>query len=560
MSIAEIIFGKPKTTSKDHDAPPKGGDLPPLPLQQIIDNKRRLELLKLESYLRGTQNDHKRYDWDGRITFNDSELDVAIDAYIPMKRRKPCISLRMGKVIVKRLTTMLFGHDRFPQLFIEGDPDAQDFIRELVKATKLRTKITEARNKGGACGTIFMSYWYVEGRPVIEVHSPGLVDVLEWENYAERIPAKVLKAYDYQQRVFERGEAKKVTLWRVKYWDETIEQTWEDIPDEVVKTPLWTSWRSTVVTHGVGHCPVILVQNAPNSEEVDGISDFDGQTSDFDELDRLASATQKGTTANVDPTVVIHDRKGKDETFVRKGTGTAIYAPGGATYLEIAGTAVEAAKSWIREIKQNELDEAEVVLLDPDKLSGSGVSAASLRVRFAPMLAKCDILRDQYGEAIVHIMTALLEMARNGGVELDPIIETKDIVDLEGNPVLDENGDQRTITTEIPRNPGKSSRVSLKWPPYFPATWEDRKIAIDSTRAAVGNQSVLSQETAVELLASMLDIEDVDAELERIEEDQRGASERAKSIFGPSSGLPPEGNALPVTPGVIPPEPEPLQE
>lgn len=565
MGFVDIIFGAPKQDSNSQETPPEGGNLPQLPLRQIIDGERRLELLKLESYLRGTQNDHKRFDWDGRVMFGDDGLDVQVDSYIPMKRRRPCVSLRLGKVIVKRLTTMLFGHDRFPTLNVEGDPDAQGYIRELSKVAKLKTKMVEARNKGGACGSVFLSYGYVEGKPIMEVHSPGLVDVLEWEDYANRIPSKVLKAYDYRKRVFKGTEAKRETFWRVKYWDKNIEQTWEDIPDQVAATPAWTQWRSTVINHGLEKCPVILVQNQPDSENVDGISDFEGQTGDFDELDRLASATQKGTTANVDPTLVINDRKGKDETIVRKGTGTVIFSPQGASYLELSGTSVTAAKEWLHEVKQNQLDEAEVVLLDPEKLAGSGVSAASLRVRFAPMLAKCDILRDQYGEAIVDVMRSLLEMARKGGVVLDPIIEMKEVEDLEGNPVLDKNGEPKTVTTEVPRNPGSSSRISLKWPPYFPATWEDRKIAIESTKAAAGNQSVLSRETAIELLAPLLDIEDVDAELDRIEEDANGASERAKAIFGPSGGLPPEGNALPpgqapqppqspITPGSEPPQ------
>jgi len=541
--MAILDFLKPK-----NNEPASAPMLPQVPLRQLIDGERRAELLVLLSHLRGSQHTHKRYDWDARLIFgSDSLVDVPIDQYVPMKRRQPCVSLRLGKVIVKRLTTMVFGHDRFPMLTINGDAEAEDFVQELAKMSKLRTKMVEARDKGGACGSVILSWGFVDGKPVIDVHSAPLIDVLEWADFENRKPGKVLKAYDFRKQVYRPdGRPETKTFWQVRYWDEEVDISWEPIPDDVAATTGWQSWPSKTIRHGHGSCPMIWVQNIADSDETDGICDADGQHADFDEMDRLASATERGTILNVDPTLVIRDHKGKDETVIRKGSGTVIYSPGGAEYLELNGSAVEASKSLLQSIKQSELDEAEVVLLDPEKLSGAGVSAAALKVRYAPMLAKCDLLRDQYGEAIIEVLRVMLETAKRlqevsvdeegvrywSKVEMEPRIER----------VEPEEGEEAGVLL-VERTPGTSENISLKWPPYFPATWQDMKDGVETAKNATGGQQLLSQRAGVELIAPMLDIDDVDDELGRIEEDQNAQSDRAKAMLELGAPEPP-GNPV----------------
>ncbi len=548
MALLDIF----RSQKQDEVAPSAPVNIPPLPIRHIVDNKRRLDLLKSEAHLRGTQNAHKNHDWEADLSMGTGD-SIAVPGYVPMGKRRPCVSLRLGKVIVSRLTTMLFGHDRFPVITVKGDEAAEDYIREMARVSKLRLKIAEARSKGGAAGTVALSWGFANGKPVIEVHSAALMEVLEWRDYEARIPARILKIYDFRDRYFDGSVMREATFWYARYWDENTEVTWRKIPEEVANSNAWVSWESEIVQHNLGKCPVIWVQNIPDSDSVDGRSDFDGQREDFDEIDRLISATERGTIANVDPTLVINDRKRQDETVVRKGSGTVIYSPGGAAYLELGGTAVAAAKELMRELKQAELDEAEVILLDPDQLSGSGVSAASLRVRFAPMLAKCDILRDQYGDAMVSILRDMVETARllqvvktadDGStswsmVELEPRID--EVEDDDDKSKGEGKGDKKKSVrfVEVERDPGRSSRVSLAWPPYFPATWEDRRTAVETAKAASGRQ-VLSRETAVESLASVFDIEDAKKEVDRIEEDEEGASERAKGIMeagAPELGL-----------------------
>lgn len=515
--------------------------IPAVPIRNLFDPKRRNDLLRLEAHLRGTQHAHKSYDWEANLRMAGSD-GIPVHGYVSHRKRRPCVSLRLGKVITKRLTTMVCGHDRFPTICIEGDPIAEDYVRELAKASKLRTKMIQARNKGGAAGSVVLSWGFANGKPVITVHSAALVEVLEWADYEARVPARVLKIYDHQQPVMKDGQRTSETFWFVKYWDENIEITWRAVPEETAKDPAWVSWPHETVVHNLGQCPVVWVQNIPDDEDVDGQSDADGQHEDLDEIDRLASATERGTIANVDPTLVIKDKKGKDEAIVRKGSGQVIYSPQGAEYLELNGTAVEASSKLLQTLQQHELDEAEVVLLDPEKVSGLGMSAAALMTVFAPMLAKCDLLRDQYGEAMVDILKAMLEASRRlrevktaedgtqswSRVELAPRIER--VKTTEEN----EDGEEVEIETdevrEVEREPGTSSNITLKWPPYFPATWADKQAAITAVTTAT-KKPVLSRLTAVTSIASAFDIEDPQAEVDAIEDEEEDAAEKARSML-----------------------------
>lgn len=64
-----------------------------------------------------------------------------------------------------------------------------------------------------------------------------------------------------------------------------------------------------------------------------------------------------------------------------------------------------------------------------------------------------------------------------------------------------------------------SARLSLKWPHWYPATSDDRQKDAQtlSTLAAAGQ---ISRETAVKAIADTYDIEDVPAELARIDTDE----------------------------------------
>jgi hypothetical protein len=500
-------------------------------LTEIVKPERRRQLLKLTSYYRCTQHAHKPYMWDGAIAGYEAPYYVFATEEPPMAQRQPSQRLDLGKIIVDRLTSFVFGFEHFPAIKVEGDPLAQDFARELAKEAALPVRMIEARNLGGAAGSVALSWGFVNGRPVVEVHVSAFVEVLEWADYERRKPGRVLKAYPYTVREWNReGRAVDVKYWYARYWDTEVDITWPQIPEALAKTKAWADAEHTLAQHNAGFCPVYWVQNLPDSSDVDGMSDYEGQEDCFDNADILLSATTRGTILNVDPTLVIMDDEINNEGPIRKGSHWAIHAKN-AKYLEVSGSSVTAGLENVMKIRQFELDKASVVLLDPEKLAGAGVSAAALKTRFLPMLAKCDVLREQYGSnAIRAILEDMLKMARR--------LDTEPREDEDGALVMTrvklapkiEELDDRTNITE--RNPGTGEHVSLAWPPYFPASWQDRKEAVTTMKEGVGGQPVVSYETAVEALAPVLGVEDPRAELRRIEEDKEGNLDRAQRAFG----------------------------
>jgi len=516
-------------------------------LVDLIDSDRQRDLLRRESYLRCTQHDHKQFDFDGYLIRFSDAVDVPSSDYVPMKRRRPTSRMDLGKVITKRLTAMLFGHDKFPLIRVEGDADAEDFARQLAVESKLAIRLIEARDIGGSTGTSVLSWGFVAGRPVVEVHRSAFVEVLEWQDYEARRPGKVLKVYPYMRRVWDvEGKPRQKRFFYVRYWDDRIDAVWSAVPEDAANQRSWSMLPAKVVRHDLGSCPVYWIQNIPDSSSADGVSDYEGQEEGFDALDVLLSATQRGTVANVDPTLVIHDDPRENDGVVRRGSSFAIYARNGASYLELRGSALTSALELLHVMRQTELDKADVVLLDPEKISGGTVSAASMRMRYASMLAKCDTLREQYGAAIVNVLQNMLSAARRlprGAAEPSGEGEGSwGVVTLamRAEPRKDGGVDY------VERTPGAAETVSLRWPPYFPATWQDRKEATETAKGATGGRPVLSQRTAVESLATLFDVVDVDRELEMIEEDAESGmirTRRALDVGAPvvdlSANLPP---------------------
>jgi hypothetical protein len=91
-------------------------------------------------------------------------------------------------------------------------------------------------------------------------------------------------------------------------------------------------------------------------------------------------------------------------------------------------------------------------------------------------------------------------------------------------PRVDEDGQV------VEREPGSSSMITLQWPPYFHATWLDRKDAVMAVREAAGKQQVMSQRTAVSALSGLFGTE-VDDELEEIERDALAMDHRAVGLL-----------------------------
>jgi hypothetical protein len=306
-----------------------------------------------------------------------------------------------------------------------------------------------------------------------------------------------------------------------------------------------TAVKSTVVVHNYGACPEYWAQNLPDSEREDGASDIEGLQDTMDQINRLLSATGKGTIANVDPTLVIKDEPGNNPGTLRKGSENAIYSKGGATYLELTGESVKTAITLTDKLVQYCLDTSGVVKGDPEKMSGNAQSAAAMKMLYLPMLQQCDTLRTQYGELLKTVVLGMLRASRQiinsapgpvlvtehglrvqqqPTVVLPPRFDTVEIVD----PAT---GESRQEERKRDRKPGVSDYLSFSWPPYFQPTATDVSQSVEAATKAKGQ--TISQRTAVKYTAALFGVTDVASEQAEIDVER----ERNAMLVGGGPGF-----------------------
>ncbi len=531
-----------------------------IPLVGFCETKRFRELDRLESYYRKRQDAHKSFDWDGYFNGYGEAAPIKPGWFIPYGQRRPMTRYDLAALIVTRITSFLFGADKFPELKAEGDEDAEQCAKALAVESKLPQVMIGARNLGGAVGAVCLSWGVVNGTPRVRVRNAKHVTVLRWADEDERVVGAAVLAYSYRRQVYDPTTKKLAdrVYYYARYWDEQIERIWEPIPAKVAETPWWTSAvPSRTSVHGFGFTPLYWIQNKPDECEADGPSDYDGLTDNFDTVNQLLSATAKGTRANVEPTTVVREDPALNTGTLFKGGDNVIWSRGGAEYLELKGDAVKAAKEVVAQLRLFTLEVASVVLADPDKVTGSAQSAAALRILYAPMLAEVEIRREQYGAAISRILVDMLKVMR--------LFKSRPPgVDVEGNPVQEaiilpkrlvkperpkrdpmeppgEVDDDELEPVEKDHDPGTSERLTLNWNPAFPPTWDDIAKATDAAQKAAGGKALISRKTATASIQSLFGVEDVDAELDAIDEDAELAMGQAARAMAAEGGPEPFG-------------------
>jgi len=512
-------------------------------LDRICGDARFTTLDRLESYAAGTQYSGRGYDWDGNIQGYGAVADISPGWYVPLDLRAPSTTMDVGKLIVRRFTAMIFGEEGMPEITVEGDSAAEDYVKALALSSKIYQRTQEARSKGGAIGTAVMSFGFVGGLPRVAVHNAKHMHVLRWSDRFEFRPAEVLECYRYKKTVWiAGGSSVEKDFFYARYWSETEEVLWDPIPAEVAKTPEWAAFTHSSVEHGYGECPVYWCQNLPNCECIDGHADIEGLMGPIDSINKLLSATVKGTLANVDPTLVIRDHPANNTGRVKKGSGSAIYSPGGAEFLELKGDAVRTALELVSKLLQYCLDVAGVVLGDPNQAKGNAQSAAALKMLYLPMIQQADVLRSQYGNMIQAMLVGMLRAAKAIGSRVPgPVLVTENGERVQQKPSVmlpdrveynddDENNDHGPVM--VKRVPGTSEAVTLAWPPYFRATTADIKAAVEAATLARG--ATVSDKTAIKFTASYFGVVDVDRELSLIDAERDA---KLESMAGPDLGL-----------------------
>lgn len=502
------------------------------------ESERFLSMDRCEQFYRGIQHDAKCAGWDGRMVARShsdrsnahahgmSEDPVYLKT--PWYNRRPYVRKQLCPSVVHRFTSLLFGETRIPRiesLDDSGKADGQDWISHAIDACEWWSRWSEARDLGGAVGSVVAVLQILDGEPLVEVVNAKLCTP-QWKGDKSR---RELAAIDirYKHNVTKVVSVTQRDGSRREVLKDVVEWFWRVIDDQVdvvLSAPVetkgaldWTVERWAA--HGLGFCPAVWVQNTECTSDDDGLPDCDQQWDNFDALDALMSDAFKGTHYNADPTVVM--KSDQDVSQIKTGSDGAILLEkgGDVSLLELQGTGGKAAQEQAAVVKDSILEDVRCVL---DEGEASGRSATELVKRTESMYERADDLRRQYGDAMRRAFMMLLRICRKLGFARLPSLKKY--------------------------TPPKTDEVVIVWPPYVQMTPADKEIVIRQFSMA-RTSGLVSRKTAVKALASLLGIEDVDEELALLAAEEAEKSARYEAILG---GDPAEGGQPGQKPGQFP--------
>jgi hypothetical protein len=470
---------------------------------------RQSALDKRWAYYRCDQYSPRKVAWDGSRVVGQVEHDsIALAGYVPpgfylanndtlpIAFRKPSSPYHLCKVVVDRFTGLLFGQKRHPKVSIAGDQASEDFVNAVIEEGRMWSAMMQARTFGGATGSAVVGFKLLNGKPQFEVFDPRWCTpkFIDRHNY---ILGELEYRYTFKHEIMDPVSGGWV---EAEFWFRRVINTKSDIiyePVLVDKNNMRPDWvPANEVTHGLGFCPVVWIQNEAQATEIDGDPDCLGIYDLCEAMDKLNSQAERGILANCDPTTVITTDAQMGE--VSKGSNNAIKLPNGgsAQYMEMTGTGVNQAREQVLLYKDMALEVTQCVLEQPDGQK----TATEVDRNYAAMLARADKFREQYGEMGVKRLINMVLVASQSLTK--PRVEGAQIVRYQIRLNKRPDGTEQRL--------GKGPYVaSLTWPPYFEPSIMDANTAV---QAALGAKSggLVDQKTATKFIAPFFQIEDVD--------------------------------------------------
>jgi hypothetical protein len=502
---------------------------------------RQQQLNHLWSWYRCEHYGARRQDWDGREVLDPIDHEAMATAgfippgfydaganLMPIKFRRPTAPYSLVRVIVDRFTSLLFSDKQHPYVLAEGDDDDNDYMGAMIEVSRLWPAMMLARQYGGAVGSVCVGFQFINGKPEVEVHDPRWCVPVFADRSSLRLKS-VEKRYMYPQDERDPGTGKFATNW---YWyrriiDETSDTLFQPAPVGNGEEPDWQVAKA--VEHGFGFCPCIWIQNTPVQDDIDGDSDCVGIYDMVEAIDALMSEANKGTIQNCDPTLLlVCDAEMND---IRKGSDNAIKLPAGsAEYLEISGTGPKMAMELVDTFRSYALEVAQCVITFAD---AQNKTATEIERQMLPMIAKADILREQYGHrGVLPLVDMMMQAARKlneGGVNQETGDLERQVLLLPPRPVEQEDG---TISLE-PRKLGKGGLLQIQWPRYFQYTLADIGAAATAAGTALLGQ-LIDQDQAIRFAAEYFGVRNVSQLVVKMKKQQADAKDEQeqKSFSG----------------------------
>lgn len=515
-------------------------------------SSRQAQLDHLWKYYRCSNYNTRKYDWNGQEHHEKIEHESLAQGGVippgyydagqdsPLNFRKPSAPYYLAKIIVDRFTSMLFSAKRHPRL-TSPDPATEDWLTGFAEATRLWSKLIQARRFGGAMGSVALSFKFVQGRPIVEVFDPRWCDVSFSDREALQVEQCEIR-YQYSAEVRqEDGSWEQAAYWYRRVLTDETDTVWPKV--EVTNDePEWDRTKHSEVQHGLGFCPVVWVQNLPVLDELDGDPDCLGIYDLIEEIDKLLAQASLGTLSNCDPSLLLSSDA--EWQNIKKGSSHALQVEkgGSASYLEISGAGIDKAMALAKEFEEKALTVASCVL-DRNE-GGPARSVEEIDHKYASMIDQADVLREQYGElGIKRLLEMVLRAARikskprpiSGEDGITRLIQ--EVVTLPKKVLTDENGKK----TYQDRKLGSGDVVEVVWPEYFSVGTAE---IVQRVTAAVQahDGGLIDADHAIKFVAREFAVENVPEMVAKVKAEQQALTDAAMAqMNGPSpETAPPE--------------------
>ena len=375
------------------------------------------------------------------LPFDFHEERSAGGEYVPLRRRRPSVRYALARVVVEDSVALLFSEGHFPAI-VSLDGSVRAGLGAVAQGCGLNRVMTEAAIRGSV-GSVAILLRVLRGRVFLDVLDTACLTP-RWEAEAPDVLSLVVERYKVPgAELIAAGYevAPDGIYWFERRWDATWEE-WllpvavgsgvEAVRDEV---------RS--VRHGLGFVPMVWIRNLAGGVAPDGACTFRPAVETGIEIDYQLSQAGRGLKYSSDPTLLIKEPAGLEGTLVRGAANALVVSEkGDARLLEINGTAAGAVLDYVRLLRELALEGVHGNRTDASRV-GASTSGRALELMNQGLIWLADQLRVSYGEGLVLVLRMVL---RAGAVYP---IAALGAVDAEAD-------------------------VRLEWPPWYPATSEDR--------------------------------------------------------------------------------------
>lgn len=509
-------------------------------IRRLGVNPRQQELLYFWGHYRATNYEGRKIAWDGRKHVPPVEVEqIASQGVLPqgferadslpVRFRRPTAPYRLPRVITDRFTGLLFSERMAPQIRLDASPALQALIDDFLEQSRWWSMWSQARAFGGGMGSACVAFQFVRGTLRLQALNPIWTEP-ELASDGSVKSLEIRWVFPVEERQPD-GTLKEVAYWYRRTLDERSDVIYKPAPvGDGRKEPEWVVERS--VDHGFGFCPAVWVQNVPNPDAVDGDPDCYGAYELVEAMDALLAQAHKGLLNNCDPTPVLKTGLSPGEIMLGSGTQEQgnmlrVEAGGDAKFLEINAAGIEAAGGRVEAYRTMILEICQCVLDSPR--SDGTRTATEIDRRYAMMLARAEVLREQYGDAMKRLLELILTAVDSLlGLRTEPSGElTRREIRLPEARLreLGMDPDAQAVLDEI-RAVGPSSHLVLRWPRFFQPSVQD---VLTATQAAAlaKTSSLLDTATLVGFLAEYYDVEDTEAILEKLSAETSARAEVA---------------------------------